>query len=125
MSDPSEVERYLAALTHPRRDEIVELRSAILASDSGFSETVKWNAPSFVYAGADRATFRLHPRDQFQVVLHRGAAASAAPAPEFVTRTTLVSWVAPDRGVIDVPAGPDFTSHLGELVDLIAAWARS
>jgi hypothetical protein len=125
MSEPSEVQSYLDGLSHPRHDEIAELRAAILASDSEFSETVKWNAPNFVHQGVDRVTFRLHPRDQFQVVLHRGTATSTGPAPAFAAGTTLVTWITPDRGVIDVPAGPEFTAQLDELVALIAGWARS
>ena len=125
MSDPSEVQRYLAGLTHPRHDEIVALRDAILASDSGFTETITWNAPNFVHGGVDRATFRLHPRDQFQVVLHRGSAKAAGEVPVFATDSTLVAWAAPDRGVVDVPAGAEFEQRLDELVDLIATWSRS
>jgi hypothetical protein len=125
MSEPSEVQRYLDGLSHPRHDEITQLRAAILASDSAFSETIKWNAPNFVHSGVDRVTFRLHPSAQFQVVLHRGSAKATRQAPAFATDSTLVRWAAPDRGVIDVPMGAEFESRLDELVDLIAAWARS
>jgi hypothetical protein len=36
-------------------------RTDVLASDDGITEHVKWNAPSFCYAGVDRVTFRLQP----------------------------------------------------------------
>ncbi len=125
MSESVEVQRYLDALSHSRHTEIVLLRDRILDSDTGFSESVKWNAPNFVYAGADRATFRLHPREQFQVILHRGAATASAAPVAFATDSSLVSWISPDRGVIDVPAAPGFEQRLDDLVDLIAAWARA
>lgn len=125
MSDRSDVQRYLDALSHPRFDEISALRVAILASDAEFTETIKWNAPNFLHGGVDRVTFRLHPRDQFQVVLHRGSTKTSGVAPKFATDSDLVAWAAPDRGVIDVPAGTAFEARLGEMVELIVSWARN
>jgi hypothetical protein len=121
----SEVQEYLDQLTHPRQREIAALRAAILASDDGFSESVKWNAPNFIYAGVDRVTFRLQPRDQFQVILHRGSKKSAGPVPSFASDSALVTWIAPDRGVIDVPSGADLDNQMDALVGVIGAWARS
>ena len=40
-----EVERYLATLDHPMKSGVMRLRSAILDSNAGISECVKWNAP--------------------------------------------------------------------------------
>ena len=36
----------------------------ILDSSDDITKHVKWNAPSFRYAGEDRATFRLFPEDR-------------------------------------------------------------
>jgi hypothetical protein len=119
------VQRYLDGSTHPRIDDISRLRAAILASDAGFSESVKWNAPNFILGGVDRVTFQLNPGDRFRVILHRGATKSDPPAGAFVTDSALVEWVAPDRGVVTVPPAPEFDRVLPELVDLIGAWARS
>jgi|JI8StandDraft_1071087.scaffolds.fasta_scaffold33139_3 hypothetical protein len=126
MSDHADdVQRYLDQLTHPRHADIARLREAILAADPGFSENVKWNAPNFVYGGIDRVTFQLHPGDRFLVVLHRGAVTSKAPASAFEVESTLVTWVGPDRGVVDVPSAPEFDERLPELLGLIGAWVRS
>jgi hypothetical protein len=67
-----EVDAFLRELSHPMKDEIVEVRAAILASDEQITEHIKWKAPSFCYHGDDRVTFRLLP-EGLQLVFHRGA----------------------------------------------------
>ena len=59
-----EVERLVSGLDHPMKEGIERLRVAILDSNEEITEHVKWNAPSFRYAGEDRATFRLFPEDR-------------------------------------------------------------
>ena len=63
----------MASLVHPDRDAIQSLRLAILDLDEKVSESVKWNAPNFLFDGEDRVTFRLKPGNRFQLILHRGA----------------------------------------------------
>ena len=48
----------------PHKRGVEQLRVAILDSNDDITEHVKWNAPSFRYAGEDRATFRLFPEDR-------------------------------------------------------------
>ena len=69
-----DVDGFMAALDHPLKAGVEQLRAAILASNDGITETVKWNAPNFRYDGIDRVTFRLQPGDRLQLVLHRGVA---------------------------------------------------
>ena len=63
----------MSRLDHPLKEGIERLRAAILDSNDAHTEHVKWNAPSFCYAGEDRVTFRLFPRDRVQLVFHRGS----------------------------------------------------
>src|SRR5437867_3042826 len=93
-----DVDGFIAGLTHPRKREIEELRTAILASNSDITEQVMWNAPSFCYRGADRVTFRLQPGNRVELVLHRGAKARAdSDSFEFEDPTGLVAWASSDR----------------------------
>ena len=46
--DSFKVDEYLAALDHPLKAGIVDLRFAILESNPAISEHIKWNAPSGV-----------------------------------------------------------------------------
>lgn len=115
------IDAFLAELEHPRRDDILRVRAAILDAEPALTESVKWNAPNFLLNGQDRATFRVRPGDVFQVILHRGAATTGefrmdAPA-------ELVRWAGPDRGILTVPAeGVD--AWLASAIPVIVAWAR-
>ena len=120
------VDQHLAELQHPRADDVRALRTAVLALDPGITEQVKWNAPSFVVDGVDRVTFRLAPRDLFQVVLHRGTA-KRDDAATFVFHdpTGLVRWAAPDRGVLDLTAPGAYAEHRDAVLGLIGRWIRA
>ena len=51
-----DVAEYLAGLQHSRTADIERIRTAILGADAGIWETIKWNAPNFIFAGEDRVT---------------------------------------------------------------------
>jgi len=50
-SEPEKVDAYMAALKHPLKNVLAELRRIILSTDPEIGEEVKWNAPTFFYAG--------------------------------------------------------------------------
>jgi hypothetical protein len=84
---------------------------------------VKWNAPSFRYAGVDRVTFRLQPGDRLQLVLHRGAAVrDDAAGFRFEDPSGLLEWVAADRAVISFRDLADVTAKLPAVVDVVRRW---
>jgi hypothetical protein len=87
--------------TIPSKRGVEQLRAAILDSNDDITEHVKWNAPSFRYAGEDRATFRLFPEDRVQLVFHRGSKVKDdAGNFAFDDETSLFRWVAADRAVV-------------------------
>ena len=55
-NESSEVREFTGELSHPLKAGIEDVRSAILASDDGITEHIKWNAPSFCWEGEDRVT---------------------------------------------------------------------
>lgn len=123
MPDGSE---YLAGLTHIRIADIQRIRTAILSSDPDLTETVKWNAPNYVFAGADRITFRLQPGDRIELVLHRGARVrSDADTFAFEDSSGLIRWASGDRGVITVPDGADLDDLLPRILPVLHAWVRA
>ena len=124
MPEPT-VDDYLAQLEHPMKPTIVRLRAAILASNPALTEHVKWNAPSFVWDGEDRITFNLRPDNKIRIVLHRGVKVRADSAGfVFLDGTGLVTWAAPDRGVITFASGEDAGQREAELLDLVGRWLR-
>jgi len=118
-----EVEQFMSELDHPLKEEIERLRAAILDSNHGITEHVKWNAPSFCYAGEDRVTFRLYPEDRAQLVFHRGAKLKDdAGAFAFDDDTGLLRWVATDRAVV---ALRDAEARQRELVSGVNRWVAT
>lgn len=120
------VEQYLAALEHPLKDGVLRLRAAILASGLPITEAVKWNAPSFSYEGEHRVTFRLQPRQQLQLIFHRGAKTRADTGTfVFEDPSGLITWLAPDRGVVDFPDLDAVAAHEAEVSALVERWMVS
>lgn len=121
-----EAAEYMSGLKHARKAEVERIRAAILASDPELSETVKWNAPNFVFEGEDRVTLRLQPRDRVDLVLHRGARRRPdAESFSFEDPSGLIHWASSDRGVISIPEGTDLDALLPVIVTVIHAWVRS
>ena len=118
-SAADDVEAFLAALDHPRKEEILALRAVILGADERIVESIKWNAPSF-HTVEHFATFHLRAREGVQVVLHLGA----KPRPDAPVRAaimddaSLLEWRGPDRATVtfrdlrDVEARRDAFAHV-------------
>jgi hypothetical protein len=107
-------------LDHPLKEEIEQLRAAILDSNDRITEHIKWKAPSFCYAGEDRVTFRLYPEDRVQLIFHRGAKAKSDAADfAFDDDTGLLRWVANDRTVV---ALRDAEARRPALVEVVNRW---
>lgn len=120
------VDAFLEALDHARKAEVERLRLAILTSDDGLTETVKWNAPNFVFAGEDRVTFRLKPGDRVELVLHRGAKVRAdADAFTFDDPSGAIAWATPDRGVVSITDATDLAARQDAIVELVGRWIRA
>jgi len=119
----AEVDAYLAAMDHPFKGGVVEIRTAILESNTDISEHIKWNAPSFRYGGEDRVTFRLQPGNRFQLIFHRGAKVRADTA-DFVFQdgTGLLTWLTPDRGVVEFLDLQSVESRRADVVALVNRW---
>jgi hypothetical protein len=118
-----EVDRFISGLDHPLKEEVERLRTAILDSNDEITEHVKWNAPSFCYAGEDRVTFRLFPEDRVQLIFHHGSKVKG-DAGDFVfdDDTGLLRWVAADRAVV---ALQDAKAKQRDLVDVVNRWVAT
>ncbi len=117
-----EVDRFLAALGHPRTNEIEAIRAVILGCDPAATERIKWNAPSFCHNGEDRLTFRLQPRNIVQLVFHRGARKRSADGFTFDDPTGWLVWAAPDRATLTFEGMGDVETRRDTLADLVRAW---
>jgi hypothetical protein len=118
----SAVDEYLDALQHGRKAEIEKLRRVILDAVPGLIERIKWNAPSFGMGDDDRITMRIHPGDRVQLILHRGAKAGADDFFRFEDPEKLLSWAAPDRGVVTFKDAGDLGAKSGPLAEVLRRW---
>jgi hypothetical protein len=118
-----QVDRFMSGLDHPLKEGIERLRTAILDSNDGITEHVKWNAPSFCYAGEDRVTFRLYPVDRAQIVFHWGSRVKDdAGSFVFEDDTGLLRWVATDRAVVTLR---DAETEQRDFVSVVNRWVAT
>lgn len=84
LSEPDKVDEYMKECTHPLVKVISGLRKIILATDKEIGEEVKWNAPTFFYAGKMKPSdpkeykrylvvFNLFKKDEIRIVFPSGA----------------------------------------------------
>ena len=83
-SEPDKVEAYIGNLKHPLVQVVKDLRKIILSTNKEVGEEIKWNAPTFFYAGKMKPTnpkeyrryivvFNLFKRDSIRLVFPSGA----------------------------------------------------
>ena len=83
-SEPDKVDAYMKKLKHPLADVVEALRRIILSTDREIGEEIKWNAPTFFYAGEMRpfdpkeykryiVVFNLYQKDCIRLVFPSGA----------------------------------------------------
>lgn len=119
------VDALLDALAHPRREAVDRYRRVLLGVAPGVLETWKWNAPNYVLAG-DFATFRLRPRQAFQLILHAGSGKGGlAELPQLPAAPGLLSWPASDRCVLALDRLPEGAEGERVLSELVRHWLRA
>jgi len=83
-SEPKKVDAYMSRLKHPLAKVVEDLRQIILSTDEEIGEEIKWNAPTFFYAGKMKPTnpkeyrryivvFNLFKQDCIRLVFPSGA----------------------------------------------------
>ncbi|SFD13918.1 protein of unknown function (DU1801) [Devosia psychrophila] len=98
------------------------MRRLVLDAVPELNERIKWNAPSFGKGDDDRITMRLHPGDGPQLILHRGAKSAADGLFRFEEPDQLITWAAPDRGVVTFKDADDLSAKSAALPDILRRW---
>ena len=72
MGRNAEVDEWFAALQHPLKDVMLDVRRAILSADRRVDECIKWKSPTFTFEGNIAS---IDPRAKAHVLLmfHQGA----------------------------------------------------
>lgn len=117
----SEVDDFLKQLDHPLLDVIHAMRNAIRAN-ADISEHIKWNAPSFVYAGDDRITFNFSGK-KLRVVFHCGAKKKELPTQRMIADSDqLLTWASNDRAIYEVKSHAQFLQQEAAFSRLVSDW---
>ena len=66
------VDEWFASYENPQRDLVLAVREAVLDADERVAETIKWQAPTFVYKG-NIASFFPKTKTHASLMFHRGA----------------------------------------------------
>lgn len=72
MNSNPEVDAWLSDYENPMKAVVAAMREAILAADTRVTETIKWQAPTFVYKG-NIASFFPKAKKHASLMFHRGA----------------------------------------------------
>ncbi len=101
---PSKVDDFVAALEHPLKPQIEDLRRLMAVTDPAITEEIKWNSVTF-RTTESFATVHLRSTDRLQLVFHLGAK-PRKPVPDMKLDDPvgLVRWLAPDRCLVSLPA---------------------
>ena len=114
----------METLDHPKKAEAQALRDIIRSSAPDLSETLKWNAPSYMLGGEHVLTFNFSDRKSARLMFHCGPRRKETEgALPFMEDTTgLLDWQSDIRAVVDVRNADDL-EHVGPLLpDLIRQW---
>jgi hypothetical protein len=94
----------------------------LIGADPRIGEQIKWNAPSFTWAGEDRVTFNIRPNAPLLLIFHRGAKAKDNAGFSFAEETGLMDWKAPDRAVVTIASEAGWDANGAAIIGLIRRW---
>jgi hypothetical protein len=119
------VDGYLEALGDESRAAVDALRAIVLAAHPNVTEHLKWNSPSFVVDGVDRATVNIDRTGAIRLVLHQDTAKAehAGAATDFEGDPLgILTWHSDIRASLRVGGAADIAARHEELAAVIRAW---
>ena len=108
-----EVDAWFAAYDNPQKDLVMAVRDVILGADERVTETIKWQAPTFVYKG-NIASFYPKAKQHVSLMFHTGA---SLPDP-----TGLLEGTGDTSRVAKFADPADLEAKRPALQDLVRAW---
>ena len=68
----SKVDAWFGKYENPLKDEVQRVREILMAADDRMDETIKWQAPTFMYKG-NLASFNPRAKQHVSLMFHTGA----------------------------------------------------
>jgi hypothetical protein len=110
--DPS-VDAWFESYDNPQKELVLAVRDVMLGADARVTETIKWQAPTFVYAG-NIASFYPRAKQHVSLLFHQGA---SLPDPE-----GLLEGSGDTSRVAKFADADDLAAKTAALQDLVRAW---
>lgn len=117
-----DVDGFMRKLKHPLKPALEAVREIIRSADSGISEGIKWNSPSFLFKDWF-ATAGLRDKTFVRVVFHTGVKAKGK-----VIRIDdpggLLEWHAKDRCSARFTGAEDAQAKRAALTSIVKQWIK-
>jgi hypothetical protein len=122
-ADATEVDTFLAALDHPAKDLVVQLRRVVLGADARIGEGIKWNSPSY-RTTEYFATTNLRAKQGVGLILHFGAKKNAISTTgvDIPDPAGLLRWLAKDRATVEFRDAAELAAAAPALQALLREW---
>ncbi len=120
----AQVDAFMAKLKHPLKSDLEAVRGIMLGASPAITEEIKWNSPGF-RTTESFATVNLRSSERVQFVFHLGAKVRKdLPDLKLADPAGLVKWLAKDRCLVTVGAGPDLAANQSALQGIVRAWIK-
>lgn len=117
-----DVDGFMAALEHPRKKELAEVRAMALAIP-GVTEGIKWNAPSFKTEDWF-LTANVHAKESLRLILHAGARAKGVEV-KVADPRGILKWLGKDRAMVEIADAADWKRKKAALKGVLRAWVEA
>lgn len=121
------LEEFFSSQDADKLQQIMAIRKVILSTGADLTESLKWNAPNYLYKGEDRITFNLmNKQNKVKVVIHMGAKKkeNKKGTPVIADPDRLVEWNSDIRGAIEFENLNDVNEKSKNFKKLIKNWLR-
>ncbi len=116
---------FLEDLSPEQKYQVQLLRKCILETEPSLVENIKWNAPNYVYNGADCITFNLMNKDQkVKILIHKGAKETEdkKAEPIFKDDLNLIQWNSNIRGTLTFNSMHEIEKNYVALQNIFRKW---
>jgi hypothetical protein len=117
-----DVDGFMRKLKHPLKPVLEAVRKIIRSADSGISEGIKWNSPSFLFEDWF-ATAGVRDKTFVRVVFHTGVKAKGKVI-KIDDPGELLEWHAKDRASARLNSAEDVQAKRAALTSIVKQWIK-
>jgi hypothetical protein len=125
MKKYSTLDEFFTDQSHDNLKLIKLIREIITSAEPSLIETLKWNAPNYIYHDQDRFTFNLmNKENKVKLIIHMGAKKkeNKAGKPILDEDYGIVTWNSDIRGTIEFINEDDVIQKTTQLQQVVKDW---